>query len=183
MLASEEGLHPIPDPGQPAAPRPSREDTIALPKCTTEGIAYVMECWTCRLAGKSYRYIGETSRSGHQRGTEHWKEIVAGKKTHPMVEHFSDHHEGQQQEVLYRIVAQFQKALERQVWESVEIDSTISTLGLNNCLNSKTEWGMSKDPALISKTSPAKMGIARAQKEGQTHGNTSKRIRVFPQEE
>ena len=95
-----------------------------------------------------------------------------------MVGHFSDHHEGQQQEILFRTVAQFKKALERQVWKSVEIDSTISTLGWDRCLNNKTEWGMSKDPALIHRKSPLRMGVARAQREGQTSGNTTKRVVV-----
>lgn len=117
MLASEEALRPLPGPGQPAAPRPSREDTMALPKCTTEGIGYVIECWPCRLQGKTYRYIGETSRSAYQRAQEHWKEIQAGKKTHPLVDHFLELHQGTTQEVLFRTLATFQTALQRQVWE------------------------------------------------------------------
>ena len=66
------------------------------------------------------------------------KEIVAGKKTHPMVDHFKEVHNGNRQEILFRTIAQFQTALERQVWESVEIDSTTASIGLH-CLNSKTE--------------------------------------------
>ena len=141
MLAAEDSLRPIPGPGQPTPPRPSREDTVAIPKCTHEGVSYVIECWPCRLTGQSYRYVGESSRSAHQRANEHKKEIEAGKKTHPMVEHFLDHHGGEQQEVLFRTVGHFHKALERQVWESVEIDSTVASIGLQRCLNSKTEWG------------------------------------------
>ena len=60
----------------------------------------------------------------------------------------------------------------------MEIDSTISTLGLNQCLNSKTDWGMSKDPTLVHRTKPVVMSTSRAQREGQTSGNTAKRVRV-----
>ena len=75
MLMSEEAQRPLPGPGQPITPRPSREDKIAYPKCTTEGIGYAVECWTCRLQGETYRYIGESSRSAYQRALEHWKEV------------------------------------------------------------------------------------------------------------
>ena len=39
----------------------------------------------------------------------------------------------------------------------------------------KTEWGSSKDPALVHRQSPLAKGLPRAQREGQTSGNTSKR--------
>ena len=35
LLLMEEEQRPIPGPGQPAVPRPSREDLVALPKCTS----------------------------------------------------------------------------------------------------------------------------------------------------
>ena len=148
---------------------------MAIPKCTSEGVGYILECWPCRLQGHKYRYIGETSRSGHQRAAEHLAEILAKKKTHPMVQHHQEWHQGETQEVLFRVTARFQTALSRQVWESVEIDSTTVSLGSEGCLNLKTEWGSSKDPALIPRQSPLAKGLARAQKEGQTSGNTGKR--------
>ena len=65
--------------------------------------------------------------------------------TSAVVQHFEEQHGGEQQQVLYRIVGQFLIALERQVWESVEIDSTNLSIG-PKCLNNKTEWGASKRP-------------------------------------
>ena len=88
------------------------------------------------------------------------KEILAGKKTHPMVDHFREEHSGHLQEVLFRTIGQFQTALERQVWESVEIDYTTASIGLH-CLNSKTEWGSSNDPALANRGNPVKKSLAR----------------------
>ena len=154
LLAEEDSLKLIPAPGQPVPPKPGKDETRSLPKCTVEGIGYVLECWTCRLTGSTFKYIGESSRSAYQRGKEHIKEIIGGKKTHPMVEHFGDCHQGQTQEVLFRTFSNFQTALARQVWESIEIDQTTLKLGKTKCLNNKTEWGLSKDPALVPRKSP-----------------------------
>ena len=123
-------------------------------------------------------YIGETSHSAYQRAQEHWKEIQAEKKTHPLVNHFLDFHQGTKQEVLFQTLATFQTALQRQVWELVEIDFTTSSLGVSHSLNQKTEWGSSKDPALVPRRSPLAKGLARAQAEGQLSGNTTKRVMV-----
>ena len=51
LLAEEDSLRPIPAPGQPIPPKPGKDETRSLPKCTVEGIGYVLECWTCRLTG------------------------------------------------------------------------------------------------------------------------------------
>ena len=59
------------DPQSPPKPRPGREDTTSLPKCTTESVGYHLECWRCRKEGKKVVYVGETSRSPYQRGKEH----------------------------------------------------------------------------------------------------------------
>ena len=109
------------------------------------------------------------------------KEVIAGKKTHPLVDHFREVHNGSRQEILFRTIAQFQTALERQVWESVEIDSTTASIGLH-CLNSKTEWGLSKDPALVNRGTPQKKTLARAQRQDQVAGNTSKRLATQPED-
>ena len=51
-----------------------------------------------------FKYTGTTSRSLYQRGKEHWREISKGKKTHPLVIHFLEEHNGATQEVLFRVV-------------------------------------------------------------------------------
>ena len=112
-----------------------------------------------------FRYIGKSSRSGNQRAAEHMAEIAAWKKTHPMVQHHQEHHQGETQKVLFRVVGKFRTALQRQVWESVEIDSTTASIGHLHFLNNKTEWGSSNYPALINKRSMVKMSLARAQHE------------------
>ena len=71
LVAGEEEQRPPPKEGEPPRPKPSKEETASSPKCTNEGAGYVIECWLCRLEGKTFKYIGETSRSPFQRGKEH----------------------------------------------------------------------------------------------------------------
>ena len=93
-LARDVEERPVPQPGSTPLPRPAREDVLAIPKCTSEGIGYYLECWGCRLIGKRYQYVGESSRSMYQRGREHLREVNMGKKTHPLVDHFMEQHQG-----------------------------------------------------------------------------------------
>ena len=84
------------DPGSPALPKPSKEQVRASPKCTSEGFGYLIECWPCRLEGKMFTYVGESSRSPYQRGREHWQELEMRKPTHPLVIHSEEEHEGRE---------------------------------------------------------------------------------------
>ena len=147
MLACEEAERPEPKPGEPALPRPSREQVRASPKCTSEGFGYKIECWPCRLIGKTFAYIGESSRSPYQRGREHCQEISLGKRTHLLVLHYEEVHQGSEQQILIRVVVNRRTALERQTWESVKIDRMTET-NQTGCLNLKSEWGQSKNPSL-----------------------------------
>ena len=104
LLLREEEERKIPEPGKPARPGPGREEVTSIPKCTVEGVGYIIECWTCRTAGNPHKYVGESSRSGYQRGREHWAEVEAAKKTHPIVIHFNEIHQGAKQQVLMRVV-------------------------------------------------------------------------------
>ena len=106
----------------------------------SEGVSYCLECWHCRLVGKKFIYIGESSRSACQRGREHLREMHMGKRTHPMVDHFEERHQGDPQFVVMRILMQAKTAMQRQVWESVTIDFTAEEVKAG-CLNSKCEWG------------------------------------------
>ena len=99
-----------------------KSEQIALPGCTREGILYALDCQTCRKEGVRRQYVGESSRSGYQRGREHWKEVSEGAMTHPMTLHFIEEHNGIQQEILLWILNKFHTALARQVAESVLIE-------------------------------------------------------------
>ena len=153
LLAEEEEARPLPEPGKPPLPRPGKEETQAMPKCTTESVGYSIECWTCRLRGRRMQYIGESSRSGYQRGREHAREMETGRKTHPLVIHWEEEHGNQPQETLMRILTTTDTALQRQTWESVRIDE-LARKNREGCLNLKTEWGLSKNPSLLTRARP-----------------------------
>ena len=94
-------------------PKPiNKEDQIALPGCTREGVAYILECRTCRDGGIRRHYVGETSISGYQRAKEHVRDVEEGTATHPMNVHFMEEHRGQIQEVVFRIVSKHKTALD-----------------------------------------------------------------------
>ena len=101
------------DPGGPQKPRPGREDTKSLPKCTTESVGYHLECWGCRKEGRKAVYVGHTSRSPYQRGKEHQEEVDLTKKVHPLVIHFQEVHNGERQTILMRVLKSARTALER----------------------------------------------------------------------
>ena len=74
--------------GGPPVSSPSKETSVSLPGCTTERITYSLECLTCRQVGIKRIYIGESSRSLHQRGKEQIKEIREEVLDQPLVQHF-----------------------------------------------------------------------------------------------
>ena len=55
------------------------------------------------------QYLGESSRSAYQCGAEHQKEIKEGLMTHPVVLHFWEGYQGEEQEVLMRVTSSYEK--------------------------------------------------------------------------
>ena len=62
-----------------------------------------------------------------------------GKKTHPLVDNFEEKHQGNPQFILMRILMQAETAMQRQIWESVNIDSRAEETKVGG-LNLKSEW-------------------------------------------
>ena len=83
-------------------------------------------------------YVGETSRSGYQREREHLREVIMGKKTHLLVDHFEEQHKGIPHFFLMRVAKQAETAMERKIWESVHIDSLVAETPAG-CLNLKSK--------------------------------------------
>lgn len=88
----------------------------------------------------------ESSRSSHQRGVEHVREILNGTETHLLVLHYMEEHNGERQHFFMRVKDHHKKALERQVLESVRIEEGRSRPEEN--LNLKSEWAASKLPGI-----------------------------------
>ena len=71
-----------------------------------------------------YKYIGETARSGYERGLEHLRDYAEFKKESHMLKHYLDKHELEDMKKVkfgMRIIRKARSAFERQVSESVQI--------------------------------------------------------------
>ena len=117
------------------------------------------------LKGRKALYVGETSRYPYQRGREHCKEVEDAKKSHPMIIHFSEKHEGCRQEIVMRTIKETRTALERQAWESVAIERLA-----RDPENLKNQWSWSKKPALTGKERERTLGSSTGKEESGKRG-------------
>ena len=82
------------------------------------------------------RYYGETSRSPHQRGNEHSREVREGVASHPLITHFREEYNGAQQDILIWVLSKHITPLDRQVKGS--LNTTRASRCAEECLNIKT---------------------------------------------
>ena len=86
-------------------------------------------------------YIGETSRTCFTRGKEHLQSMDNPNRTssrsNAFVRHRELYHEGEESEVKFQfeVVKKFEKPLQRQVWEGVEIHSSGADILMNSKLD------------------------------------------------
>ena len=148
--------------------------------CTVRNIVYETWCLSCEKAEKErlekimeeeekthdnamdskekkvrnitlYKYIGESARSGYERGLEHLRDYTELKKESHMLKHYLDKHEKEDMENVkfgMRIIKKARSAFERQVSESVQIQ--IARKG-NFILNSKSEYNRCALPRLTAR--------------------------------
>ena len=90
-------------------------------KCTKKNIVYKYTCDLCKEQGKIGAYIGESSRTGFDRGAEHGAALRKMDVNSPLVEHHLEEHEGQTPSFTMELVQRFVRPLERQVMEGVLI--------------------------------------------------------------
>ena len=89
------------------------------------------------------KYVGESARSCHERGTEHLSDMLNLRTTSHLLKHYLTSHEGEEiNSIVFRMKAvKFHKnAFERQIHESVRIQSSRNKHIL---LNSKAEYNRS----------------------------------------
>ena len=109
--------------------------------CKKRNIVYETFCVDCGLKGDNendkekdndnnkkgeykYKYIGETNRSGYERGKEHWDQKRNFSEKSHILKHCLIHHkEKNPEEVVFgmKIRKQYKTALERQIGEAVAI--------------------------------------------------------------
>ena len=95
------------------------------------------------------RYIGETNRSGYERGKEHMDHFRNMQEKSHLLKHYLTCHKGisiDEMEVGMRIKSSFKSAIERQISEAVAI-SRAETDGIM-LMNSKAEYNRCKLPRL-----------------------------------
>ena len=95
-----------------------------------------------------YKYIGESSRSGHERGWEHWQDAANFHQGSHILKHMLDCHEGvslDQMHFQMRVVKFHRSAFSRQIHESVVIQINRTK---HHLLNSKAEFNRCALPRL-----------------------------------
>ena len=113
--------------------------------CFTRNIVYTSQCVPCKETGKVKVYIGETSRSAHERGGEHEADLRKKKPDSHIVKHQETDHNGETEaKFQFRVSATFQSALTRQITEAV----MIRRQGEGSVLNSKGVYNRCSLPRL-----------------------------------
>ena len=126
--------------------------------CRRESIVYKGTCVTCKERGpssvknkkgeirrveerseKSSIYIGESSRSGYQRGLQHMSALEKPKDNiqNAFAKHIVENHKWDNNRTEFKIdiVKGFKTAFERQIWEGVEIHSAKVDILMNSKLD------------------------------------------------
>ena len=63
-------------------------------ECQGENVLYEMECLKCKENKKITSYIGESSRTGHARGSNHIQDLLKKREGKPLWTHSTEEHGG-----------------------------------------------------------------------------------------
>ena len=119
-------------------------DTGDLKCCFKRNIVYKSSCVLCRKEGKESVYIGESSRSSHERGAEHLDDYNKSKQDSHMRKHTeTDHPQESEHNFEFKVMQSFKSALMRQLTEAVLIRRQAGTV-----LNSKGVYNRCHLPRL-----------------------------------
>ena len=92
-------------------------------KCFKRNILYESSCNICRREGLEEVYVGESSRSGYERGGEHVRDCLTKKDDSHMWKHMEGAHAGEKTpDFSFKVIKTFQSALMRQVSEAVRVE-------------------------------------------------------------
>ena len=115
-------------------------------ECRVESVVYQIQCMVCKEREKRRVYIGETGRSGYERGTDHWNDWRRKLKGSFLHKHDVLDHEGtlRPDDMVMTIVSKPRKALSRQIEEAVRIAGEEES----DLLNSKSQFGNNRIPRI-----------------------------------
>ena len=108
-------------------------------------------------------YVGESSRSSYERGSEHWKGFVTKKQDSHILKHLEVDHPDQN-EPKFKIQGTFKSAFTRQIPEAVMIRRAVRSI-----LNSKGVYNRCHLPRLMVEDNTKK-------KDAEEKGDTSKTL-------
>ena len=112
--------------------------------CKKRNVVYKTICDRCKEKGQDRCYYGETSRTGFERGGEHWRDYRDGAEESHMYKHWMNDHFGESRpRFTMQIVRSHMSAFSRQIHEAVLID-----MNGDKVLNSKGEFNTCQLPRL-----------------------------------
>ena len=82
-------------------------------QCMVQNITYRIVCNHCTKEGRKSEDIGESSRTGYDRGTDHFNALTKKDQTNPLVEHWQDSHQGVDWDISMTIIKVHDSALQR----------------------------------------------------------------------
>ena len=114
-------------------------------RCKKRNVTYQTTCHRCKETGKKVNYFGESSRTGFERGVEHWADYLSRKEDSHMWKHVANEHPNQPDiKFSMKIMKSHKSALQRQVHEAILIELHEG----EPVLNSKGEYNRCKLPRL-----------------------------------
>ena len=138
---------------------PSKQGAEKLQPCYKSSLVYENICQTCNPGAEPGKeqaeiradiptlYVGETSRSLHERMKEHWGAKKSKKEENHMFIHHQNEHRGEEEpRFMVRAVKFYKSALSRQLGEAVRIRRRG---GQGSILNSKSEYDRCRIPRLV----------------------------------
>ena len=115
--------------------------------CRRRGVVYQTQCIDCKeKSGRQSVYVGETSRTAFERGTEHARDRKSRREDSHMYLHTEEEHPGGEDRIKFemKVIRSHQSALSRQIHEAVLIANSWN----KNLLNSKSEYNRCIIPRL-----------------------------------
>ena len=116
--------------------------------CFDKNVVYQISCLNCSEKKEAALYIGQTSRSLHERGVEHLQGLIKKQEDSPLFKHVSEVHQGVTVDFRMRVIRRHFSAFSRLVHEAVMINR-VSNAGDISIMNSKGEYGRTYLPRLI----------------------------------
>ena len=115
-------------------------------KCYNQSITYQIDCITCQNKGKKVSYIGESGRTGFDRGLDHIKAISKGDTSNACAKHQVESHQGMPWNFSMKVLKTSKYPLERQTYEGRLVEDFQG----DEILNQKGEWGCNLPPTLTT---------------------------------